>query len=158
MAKGKKLDLFKVVLPQIDLRNKDYYASLSAEEKKEISPYVLMRFMSSVKQQSLVDHHLIMVNEIVNRDFSCFSKHPELQWKLLCLCGAGTKQFHPWVPPGRKQAKSKVQEALFKLHPHYKSDDLDLLEELMTDDEKTELFRSAGYDDKEIAELCKTKQ
>jgi hypothetical protein len=157
MAKGKKLDLFNQVLPNIDRRNKDYYATLSEDEKKEISPYVLMRFMSHVKQQNLVDHHLIMINEIVNRDFSVFSKHPELQWKLLCLCGIGTKQFHPWIAPGKKQAKSKVQQALYDLKPHYKTDELELLEQLMTEEEKVELFQSAGYTDKEIAELCKTK-
>lgn len=157
-AKGKKLDLFKVVLPQIDLRNKDYYATLTADEKKEISPYVLMRFMSHVKQQSLIDHHLIMVNEIVNRDFSVFNKHPELQWKLLCLCGIGSKQFHPWLAPGKKQTKSKVQEALYAIYPHYKTADLELLEELLTLDEMTELFVAAGHSDKEVSELCKTKQ
>jgi hypothetical protein len=157
-ATGKKLDLFKVVLPQIDLRNKDYYAALSADEKKEISPYVLMRFMSHVKQQNLVDHHLTMVNEIVNRDFSVFSKHPELQWKLLCLCGIGTKQFHPWIPPGKKQAKSKVQEALYSIYPNYKTDELELLESLLTLDEMTELFVAAGYSDKEVSDLCKTKK
>lgn len=157
MAKDKKLDLFKEVLPALDMRNKDYYAKLSADEKKEIAPYVLMRFMSNAKDTRVADHHLIMVNEIVNRDFSSMSKHPELQWKLLCLCGIGKKQFHPWIAPSKKQARSKLQTALHKLKPHYKLDELELLEELMTEDEKVELFRSAGYEDKEIKELCKTK-
>jgi len=156
-GKGKKLDLFKVVLPNIDLRNMDYYASLSAEEKKEIAPYVLMRFMSNVKQPNLVDHHLIMVNELVNHEFSSLSKHPELQWKLLCLCGVGTKQFHPWIAPSKKQTKSKVQQALHQLKPHYKQDELELLESLMTVDEMREMFLSAGYEDKEINELCKDR-
>ena len=154
-AKDKKLDLFKEVLPNIDLRNKEYYSQLSDDQKKEISPYVLMRFVSSVKQQSLVDHHLIMVNEIVNREFSSLSKHPELQWKLLCLCGIGTKQFHPWIAPGKKQTKSKLQQALSELKPHYKRDEIELLEQVMTKEDKVELFQSAGYTDKEIKELCK---
>lgn len=153
--KEKKLDLFKEVLPNIDCRNKNYYSQLDEDQKKEISPYVLMRFMSSVKQQNLVDHHLIMINEIVNREFSSLSKHPELQWKLLCLCGAGTKQFHPWIAPGKKQTKNKLQQALQELKPHYKSDELDLLEEIMTEDDIKETFRSAGYTDKEIDEICK---
>lgn len=155
MAKERKLDLFNQVLPNLDKRNKDFYASLSDDEKKEIVPYVLMRFMSSVKNANLVDHHLIMVNEIVNREFSSLSKHPELQWKLLCLCGAGSKQFHPWVAPGKKKAKSKLQQALADLKPHYKTDELELLEQIMTKEDKKELFQAAGYTDKEIKELCK---
>lgn len=158
MAKERKLDLFKEVLPAIDMRNKDYYASLDKEKQKEIAPYVLMRFMSNVKQSNLVDHHLLMVNEIVNREFSSISKHPELQWKLLCLCGVGSKQFHPWIAPPKKQARSKVQQALQELKPHYKQDELDLLEEIMSEEDMRELFLSAGYDDKEIEELCKTKK
>jgi len=140
-------------LPAMDYRNKDFYKNLSEEHKKEISLWILMRYMSS--SQSDADHHIIMVNEFVNANFSTLSKHPELQWKLLALCGTDKKQFHPWIPPPKKAKKNKLEEALILLNPLLKDDELEMLQKINTQADFEEYFRDNALDDKSIKEIFK---
>lgn len=140
-------------LPAMDYKNLDFYKNLSEEHKKEISLWILMRYMSSSQQHA--ELHLTLVNDIVNVNFSTIAKHPELQWKLLALCGTGKKQFHPWIPPGKKKKKNKLEELLMQLHPLMKDDDLALLQHINTLDDFAEYFKANAYDDKTIKELLK---
>src|ERR1700676_1664475 len=84
-----KLELTKT-LDAFDRRNYDYYNSLPDELKKEYSPFILMRFMSSAPNQgSNHEYFLYAVNEIVNGEFWLLSKYPDLLHLLLCVCGQG---------------------------------------------------------------------
>lgn len=140
-------------LPAMDFRNSNFYRDLSEEHKKEISIWVLMRFMSS--SQGDAEHHIMMVNDLVNNNFNALSKHPELQWKLLALCGTNKKQFHPWIAPPKGIKKNRVEEALIGIYPLLKDDDLELLLRLNTPEELEQFFKENGYDDKSIKELFK---
>ncbi len=140
-------------LPAMDFCNKDFYKNLSVEHKKEISIWVLMRYMSSSQNHS--EHHLLMVNDLVNSNFNSLSKHPELQWKLLTLCGTNRKQYHPWIPPGRGAKKNKLEQALVDLYPLLKDDEIELLLTMNTKDDLVHFFKENGYDDKTIKELFK---
>jgi hypothetical protein len=95
-AKEKLLDI-KDVLSNLDCNNYEYYNNLSDDEKKEISSFVLMRFLSS-SSGNYPEHYLLCVNDIVNYNFSILNKHPNLMWMSLALCGIGSKQYHPWYP------------------------------------------------------------
>lgn len=140
-------------LPAMDYGNKNFYRDLSPEYKKEIGIWVLMRFMSS--SQGDAEHHLMMVNDLVNHNFNSLSKHPELQWKLLSMCGTGKKQYHPWVPPPKGAKKNKVEEALVTHFPLIKDADLEMLISINSREELEQFFMSNGYDDKTIKELFK---
>lgn len=140
-------------LPAMDYRNMNFYRDLSEEHKKEISIWVLMRFMSS--SQSDAEHHIMLVNDVVNVNFNSLSKHPELQWKLLALCGTNKKQYHPWIAPPKGVKKNRVEEALVSHFPLMKDDDLELLLQLNTREELEQFFKENGYDDKTIKELFK---
>lgn len=141
-------------LPAMDYRDKDFYKNLSDEHKKEISLWILMRYMSSSQGDS--EHHIMMVNDIVNVNFSIFNKHPELQWKLLALCGTSKKQYHPWIPPPKKQKKNKLEEVLIQLNPLIKDDELELLQKVNTQKDFEEYLRGNAFDDKFINDLFKT--
>ena len=97
MAKN-KIPL-KDITSAIDRCDFDFYARLSKEDKKAFSPWMVMRYASSARGVDAY-HYLLMVNDIVNIEFNTLKKHPELQWKLLAICGVGHNTFHPWVPPG----------------------------------------------------------
>lgn len=140
-------------LPAMDYRDKDFYKNLSDEHKKEISMWILMRYMSS--SQSDAELHLSLVNDVVNVNFSLLSKHPELQWKLLSICGTNKKQFHPWIPPGKRGAKNKLEETLVKFFPLMKDDELEMLLEINTQEDLTAFFKENAFDDKTIKELFK---
>ena len=140
-------------LPAMDYRDMDFYTNLSDEHKKDISLWVLMRYMSS-SQGNSVDH-LLLVNSIVNSNFSAISKHPELQWKLLAMCGTNKKQFHQWIPPGKKAKKNRLEEALISFFPLMKDDELEMLQQINTKEDFEQFFKENAFDDKTIKEILK---
>ena len=74
------------MLYNIDIGNMEWYEKLSDEEKKSFSPFVSMRFASSVKGiRSLQEEYIENVNEFCNKDFSLLQKHEGdslLFWKV----------------------------------------------------------------------------
>jgi len=140
------------MLSAADRGDKNFYSNLLPEQKKVFQPWLAMRFLSSVEGRN-ADHYLLMVNDLVNHEFSSLSKHPELLWKIMALCGVGSVQKHPWIAPGKRKGKNKIQAALSKLFPALKSDELELIEKIYTLEEIIILFKDAGYPDIEIKEL-----
>jgi len=159
--KENKLDLFKQILPALDKRDMGFYDRLEPEEKKEITPWLLMRWMSS--SSGAAEHHIMMVNDLVNRDFSVFAPrvtqgkagHVGLQWKLLALCGSGKGQRHVWVAPPKGVIKNKLEAAVLGIYPLLKDDELELFLKVNTKEDLRELFIENGYDDKALKDLFK---
>lgn len=154
-AKKKKISLpIKDQMQAIDRNDFDFYSRLDEEHKKAFSPWITMRCASSA-QGLAAYHYLLMVNDIVNVDFSLLKKHPELQWKLLAVCGQGSNVYHPWVAPIKRQKKSKLAEFLSKRYPTLSKEETTLLVSINSEDEIKALARDMGLDEKEIKELFK---
>ena len=62
------------VMKAIDKKDRDWYNKLNAEQKKAFSPWMMMRYASSV--QGNASDYVWMVNELVNHKFTDVSKHP----------------------------------------------------------------------------------
>ena len=97
MAKEYKNDIFEVI-KQIDRKNYNYYDSLTDEQKKEIQPYTLMRWMSTVSDEQSHQKYNITINNNVNKYFWELSKYKDLQFKLLCTSGQSGFNRHQWIP------------------------------------------------------------
>ena len=135
-------------LKAVDFRNKDYFDRIDDHEKSLYSPYMLMRYVSSIssKDQFYVEHYVEMVNECVNKHcFTLGSKHKKLLWILTAMCGALKQQFHPWIKP-MKRVPNKSLKQLQKLYPNMKESDLETLDAVITDKELEELLESHGID------------
>ena len=148
------------MLYNLDMGNKEWYNSLDSELKKTFSSYVSMRFASSVKSNKILQESYIeSVNEFCNKYFSTIQKHEGdslLFWKLLCLCGSGQKQFHPWIKaPKGKGKKTKIFDFLQSCYPNYKNDEIETLISVLDKKEIKEMAKQAGLDDKEIKLLIK---
>lgn len=96
MAKSYKNDIFEVI-KNIDNKNYNYYDTLSDEQQKEIQPYVLMRWISTVNDEKKHIDFNNKVNNNVNLYFWQLSKYKDLQYKLLCTCGNKMFNKHLWV-------------------------------------------------------------
>jgi len=155
-VKDKKENILPLALElaAMDFRDKNFYSNLNDDQKKAISLWVLMRWMSSSRGDA--EQHLILVNDVVNTDFSSISKHPELQWKLLALCGTSKKQYRDWIPPGKKLKKNRLEEALLQFFPLMKDSDLEMLQQINTKDDFEEFFKANAFDDKTIKEIFKS--
>ena len=140
-------------LTAMDFCNKTFYRNLSEQHKKEISLWLLMRYMSSSRLDS--EHHLLLVNKLVNHEFNTLRKHPELQWLLLSLCGTGKKQYHTWIKPPKGTKKNPLEQAILNYYPLLKDDEIDMLLDINTKTDFEQFFKDNGYDDKSIKDLFK---
>lgn len=141
-------------LAAVDLRDYDFYSKLSDQEKKEFSPYVLMRYISNVDgNRDLQEWFVEMTNELVNKDHWVLSKHHKpLLWKLFASCGIGSTVKHPYLKASSKEKVIKIEKLLAELHPAMKIDEIKLLAKMMTKEDKEELFDSLGFDKKQRKE------
>jgi hypothetical protein len=141
-------------LSAVDLRNYDFYNKLTDEEKKEFSPYILMRYVANVEgDRDIQEWFLEMTNELVNKDHWSLSKnHKALLWKLFAGCGAGVKCYHPYLKAGTKEKAVKIEKLIAELNPAMKMSEVKQLAKMMTKEDKTELFDMMGFDKKQRKE------
>jgi hypothetical protein len=148
-----KLDI-KQELKAVDLKNYSFYDNLTPEEKKEFSPYVLMRFVSNVQgDRDVQEHFLEMTNELVNKNHWQLSKdHKGLLWKLYAATGVGVTAYHPYLAAGKKEKANKIEKLLCELYPTMKMKEVKLLASMMDKKDKDELFDKMGFDKKQRKE------
>lgn len=149
-----KLDI-KQVLGAVDNRDFEWINTLSDEDKKKLSVWQIMRFVSSCdsSNKEITRHYLQMTNDIVNTHFNSLRLHPELQFRLLQVCGIGSKQYHAWIPPSKKEKSNKVKNWLESQFPEYNDDEIDLLFKNNTTNELKSFAMEKGLQDKEILDI-----
>jgi hypothetical protein len=146
-----KLDLTKV-LNAVDSRNYGFYDSLTDEEVKGFSPYVLMRYTSSVSSsdQGVHEWFIERTNERVNLHHWDLSKnHKALLWKLFAGVGIGNHIRHQYLKLNSKEKANKIEKLLCEIYPAMKLDDIKLMARMMTKEDKQELFDKMGFDKKQ---------
>jgi hypothetical protein len=113
-------------LAAVDLRNYNFYEKLTDQEKKEFSPYILMRYVANVEgDRDLQEWFLERTNELVNKDHWTLSKnHKALLWKLFASTGVGMKTYHPYLKAGTKEKAEKIEKLLAELYPAMKLSDI----------------------------------
>lgn len=149
---NKHIDLFKEMIPAIDLGFKDLWDAAGDEGQKEIKNdlWNLNRYISSVKgSRDSQELAVFKTNEYYNKNWAVLgAKHPKLQWQLLCVAGnTGKKEFHPWL--GLKQAKgvnTKAVKFLEEIYPTKKVDEIELIARIFTKAQLEELARDHGYE------------
>jgi hypothetical protein len=118
-----------------DRKDRTFYDSLTADEKKKFSNFLMIRYGSSVQGgRDLQEFYLIATNERLNKHFFTINRHPKLQW--LCATtvspGMGT-QRHSWIAPKKKEpGAGSIKKQLSELFPHLKDDELEVLAEINT--------------------------
>jgi hypothetical protein len=154
---NKELDLFKVLIPSIDMGYKDLYDAAGEDGKKDIKLdlWNLNRYISSVKgsyeKQALA---VFKVNEYYNKNWNVLggTNHVKLQWQLLCVAGkTGKTQFHPWIGlKKKKDDSSKAVKLLAQIYPNMKMDEVETLARISTKKEIKELAKEHGYEKVDI--------
>lgn len=145
---SEKLNL-KQILGCIDMGYKGAWKEFSDEEKKSVSFWLLNRYTSSVSgKRSKQEAALLKTNEYYNKNYMATSKHPELQWQLLCLSG-NTKdlEYHSWIGFKKKDSSnSKAVKLLQQIYPHLKDDEVEALARISTKKELRELAKEYDID------------
>lgn len=156
MSKAPLLDMFRRVLPAADTRRKDFYDSLTDEEKKGFSAWLVQRYLSSAESASpeVIEHYLIMTNDLVNTNFSDLKNHPELIWKLMSVVGIGKSVKHPYVAPGkgRKKKSSAFRDWLHEQNPHLNDIELDIWMSTFTKESARDYLEQHHIKNKELVD------
>lgn len=141
-------------LNAVDRRIYNFYDQLDEKEKKEFSPYVLMRWVSSAdSDRETQEYYIDMVNELVNKDHWTLSKnHKGLLWKLYASSGIGVPVKRSYIKAASKEKAVKIEKLLADIYPSAKLSDIKLLAKMMTKQDKEELFDKMGFDKKQRKE------
>jgi hypothetical protein len=146
----------KYEMAQFDRKNRNFLDELTEEEQKKFSPYLMIRWGSSVGgSPDLQAYYLMSVNERLNKHFFDINttNHKKLQWLMATTVSPGMgNQYHSWIKPAKKDSKAKpgVINFLKEVYPHYKDDEIELLVEINTEADIKDLARRHGWDEKRI--------
>jgi len=143
-----------------DAKQRDYMDSMTEEELKKFSPYILMRWGASVDGSAdLQEWYLRAVNERINVNFFDVNstRHKKLLWLLCTTASPGMgNQRHYWLAAKKKEsAGNATVKLLRRLYPNRKADEIDLLAKINDSKAVKEMARMHGLDDKEIKEYLK---
>jgi len=144
----------KEILSWIDNDVKDVWNHLEDDHKKQISFWLLNRYVSSIsgsrEKQELA---VFKTNEYYNKHFNTIGVgkdrgHQKLMWQLLCMSGAtGKNEFHPWIGFKKKTGiNDKAVKFLEQLYPNMKRDEVELLARISTKKELQELAKEHDID------------
>lgn len=158
MAKKPSILPFNTVLDAVDRRDLGFYDRMSEEEKKEFKKksFVFLRAASCVAEyEDTAMDYLLAVNMFANKGWFDLAKHPELQWKLLALCGMGSRVRHTWIDMSKKESRNGFAKILEDKYPQLNDEELDLLESKMDKKAKKHFLEDMGYDDGQINTILK---
>jgi hypothetical protein len=135
-----------------DRKDRTFYDSLTDEERKKFSTFLMIRYGSSVQgSRDLQEFYIISCNERLNKHFFSLHKHPKLQWLMATTVSPGLGTFrHQWIAPKKKEAgpAGSVKKQLSELFPNMKQDEIELLAALTTKKELDQYLKDLGQDKK----------
>jgi len=136
----------------LDLKQRDFYDSLTDEERKKFSNYLMIRWSSTVQGDANTQEYYVMsCNHHLNRHFFTVNRHPKLQWLMATAVSAGVgAKRHDYIRPKKKDAGSSgIKKTLMSLYPTAKMADIEVLAVITEPRELREHLRQHGIHDKE---------
>ena len=138
-------------MSEFDHKNRKFYDSLTDEEKKKFSNFLMIRWGSSVNGSTDLQHfYLIATNERLNKHFFTINRHPKLQW--LCATTVSPDmgaQRHNWIAPKKKEAGSSgIKKQLMDMYPNMKADEIELMSKINTKKDIDAYLKLSGQETK----------
>lgn len=141
-------------LSALDRKDRGFYDSLSEEEKKKFSPYLMLRYSASVEGSAdMQAWHLMATNERVNKHFFDISttQHKKFQWLMCTTVSPGLgSQRHYWLPTKKTNTNNRAIKFLTEIYPAAKADEIELLAQINSTEDLRNLAREYGWDDRRI--------
>lgn len=144
----------KEILSWIDNGETDIWNHLEDDHKKQISFWLLNRYVSVVQgSREKQELAVFKTNEYYNKYFNDIGVgkdkgHQKLMWQLLCMSGnTGKTEFHPWVGfKKRDGVTGAAMKLLEKVYPNLKTDEVELLARISTKKELKQLAEDHEID------------
>jgi hypothetical protein len=133
-----------------DRKDRKFYDSLTDEERKKFSNFLMIRYGSNVQgNRDLQEYYLISTNERLNKHFFSVNRHPKLQWLMATTVSPGMGTFrHNWIAPKKKEpgGAGSVKKQLAQLFPTMKMDEIELLAKMTSKKELDQYLKDHGSD------------
>ena len=132
-----------------DRKDRKFYDSLTDEERKKFSNFLMIRYGSSVGgSKELQEFYLISCNERLNKHFFNINRHPKLQW--LCATTVSPDMGimrHNWIAPKKKETgSSNIKKQLMEMYPTMKPEEIELMSKINTKKDIDERLKKSGQD------------
>ena len=130
-----------------DEKDRDFYDSLTDEERKKFSNYLMIRWGSAVHgSRELQEFYVVATNERLNKHFYAVNRHPKLQWLMATSVSPGMGVHrHQWIAPKKKESgSSEVKKTLMQLYPNMKISDIETLAAITDSKELKEHLKNMG--------------
>lgn len=141
-------------LKSLDIRDYKRYENLSEEDKKSVSPLIIMRWMSSCWKGDLTRYYAFIVNDYVNKHFWDLAGHKDLQMKLLAMCGMGTPAGHNWIKSNAIKVNDKLS-SLIQKHFGCNENEVEIYLSKLSDEDIEEILVMQGIDEKDWSKYTK---
>jgi hypothetical protein len=157
---SEKLKLAEV-LAAVDMDAKDLWDALDDFQRTELTKdfFTLNRWVSATRSNDieLMYHYVVVLNDRYNLNWAEISKHPKLQWMLLCSCSHDLAEpnNHEWIPLQKKanDKNTKIVTFLANIYPTMKMDEVELLAKIMSKHDIAELATAHAYDPSQIKKI-----
>ena len=132
-----------------DRKDRTFYDSLTDEERKKFSTFLMIRWGSSIQgSRELQEYYVQSTNHYLNKHFFALSRHPKLQWLMATAVSPGMGiHRHTWIAPKKKETTagvSAIKKQLAELFPNMKADELDVMTSITTKKELDAYLKAHG--------------
>ena len=153
MKPKRKLPLNEIFMA-MDMDAKGAFNEWSDEERKELNFWLLNRYASSVAgSRDAKEWAVVSTNEYYNKNWNILgTRHPKLQWQLLCATHNASRKSrqHVWQGLKQKGGDVKVVKWLKEMFPNMKEDEVNLLATISTKQELKQYAEDHGLDKKDV--------
>jgi hypothetical protein len=136
-------------MARLDTKDRDFYDSLTVDELKKFSNFLMIRWSSQVTgPRELQEYYVQSCNHYLNKHFFSINKHPKLQWLGATAVSPDTGcHTHNWISPKKKdKGTTDVKKLLMKLYPNMKMDEIELMSQLNSKKELSSYLKDMGID------------
>ena len=138
----------------MDMDAKGAFDEWSDEERKELNFWLLNRYASSVAgSRDAKEWAVVSTNEYYNKNWNILgTRHPKLQWQLLCATHNASRKSrqHVWQGLKQKGGDVKVVKWFKEMFPNMKEDEVNLLATISTKQELKQYAEDHGLDKKDV--------
>ena len=150
MTAERSLDIFWL-LNQLDNRNFDLWDQLTEEQRKEVSPFVILRWLTGTNDPE----QLVALGEVASACLFEFGDKKDLLLKLFAACTVNGSKRYKWVTPkGANKGSSKALQLIaltYRMSLQHATD----VRPLFSNDELVALAEAQGWQKDELKELIK---
>ena len=145
-----KVDIFDV-LNRISCGEKDIWEKFSDEERKAISPLIVMRWLSGTSNQ----RQIVYLNTLVNHLIFVLAKHQDLLFKLMASCTDKRPARYQWIGQKKAGPSKKLTIKAIQQYYGYSQREANSVAHLLVKDDIIQMSESLGWEKDEITKLKK---